>query len=171
MTGTIATEYHDSTAETDLTDFQGEMAAWKWPNSHHIMTYFVGMKKANTTNPIYKAFETDKHYPFSFKHVVYIPGKMAAALVYLDKEKIQVDSEFPYMTLALGEASASFASEVLTTIFGGYLRAKYDTGLQLGANQHFKLSVNLAGNTEDVYLLELPQEVFFGATTQASASK
>ena len=164
----VAQSDHDKVAETDFLEFQGgELKDWKWPNSHHITTFFVGKEKAKTTDPIYKSFSENVNFPFKFKHILYVPGKIATAIVFVDKDKVQIENKFPHMTLAFNAFSPKVSNDILNTIFGGLLKSKYESGLELGSNQHYKLNPEIDGNSEDVYIYELPQEFHFAATTSA----
>lgn len=167
--GSIVESHSDKQAEADLTEFNtGEFKNWKWPGSHHITTYFVGKEKAKTTEPIYKSFAEGVNFPLKFKHILYVPGKIATAIVFVDRKMVQVENMFPHMTIAWNEFAPKQSNDVLNVIFGGHLKAKYESGLSLGANQHFKLNPEIEGKMEDVYLYELPEELYFSAEDRKS---
>lgn len=157
---------HSSQVAADLKELKEGLFEWKWPETHHITTYFVGKDKTKTTDIHFREFSEGVRFPYSIKHVVYIPGKIATGLTFPNRELLHIENEFPHVTLLYNTFPPKTSNDILVTLFGGFLKAKYQQGLNLGPDKHLSLSVEIDGNSEEVIIYQLPEEVYFQATTK-----
>ena len=158
----------DSSVTEDLNEFLSDsLTSWKWPEDNfHITTCYLGKDKPNTNTEFYKSFEEGVKFPFKFRHIVYVPGKIIFSIVYLDRERIKVENKFPHVTLATKSLPAQDSNKVMETMFGGVFYSKYAAGLKFGADKISTLTIPINNETCTVFLLELPVDIAFEAETK-----
>jgi len=49
---------------------------WKFPNSFHITTFWVGKEQQRTLHENFYTFKEKIHFPFEITHVIYVPGML-----------------------------------------------------------------------------------------------
>lgn len=105
--------------------------------------------------------------PFRTRHIIYIPGKIILAIVYLDGKVIHCSNKFPHMTLAVKGVAPKLSNDVLEALFGGVFYQRYKDGLRFGSDKVSSLNIHLSGEACIAYLLEFPQEIYFDGETKA----
>lgn len=60
------------------------LAQWKFPNSFHVTSFFVGKEAQRTSSEFFSMFKEKVHFPFEISHVIYVPGKLLTGIPKLN---------------------------------------------------------------------------------------
>jgi hypothetical protein len=86
------------------------MDQWKFPNSHHLTTLFIGGNKQKVKSTPFEAFKEGASCEIEIRAVVYVPGKLVAGIVFPQTE---VENEFPHVTLMVSQGWAPVLSNAV----------------------------------------------------------
>jgi len=128
----ILTEYpKNPQVKSDFDDlFEPELKLLKEPKTWHITILDISNEKEKLNSEIYKKFEEGKEVEINISTLIYVPGKIMVAPVFLDF-KDGFENRIPHVTLMLGDKFRSMDGNfVLKSLFieNKELKALYDEG-------------------------------------------
>lgn len=73
------------TLEEDLNEIATrKLSGWKFPNSFHITTFWVGKEQQRTSSNFFTTFKEKIQFPFEITHIVYVPGYLICGIPKID---------------------------------------------------------------------------------------
>lgn len=69
---------------------------WKFPNTHHVTTLFIGGNKSKLKQPEYEFFQEGKSVEVTIRAVIYVPEQLVAGICF---PKTEIENDFPHITL------------------------------------------------------------------------
>jgi len=146
---------------------------WKFPNSHHVTTLFIGGNKQKLKTPMYEHFQENKQVGVEIRAVIYVPGKLVAGICFPQTE---CENEFPHLTMMISSGwAAVMSNEVIKATCGedkpfenAYDAAREGILPAKGAGVHTEHDVPILkkGKNEVVYVL-LKEPVSFDGKLKA----
>ena len=89
---------------------QQPYSPWKFPNSHHVTTLFIGGNRAKLQTPQAEFHQEGKQVDVKIRAVIYVPEKLVAGICFPDCE---IENEFPHMTLMVSSGWAPVLSNAV----------------------------------------------------------
>ena len=144
----LSTIYDDHLIAEDILLFQthdvpfspGKLVSgnWKYPQSLHVTTLFIGKNSKVLHSPYYKSFVDKEKYSMRLNKIVYIPQKLICATVDFLNTSPLIANKIPHVTLLLGKLPAKTSNEILESISLDKDFGKYET--KYGSCYTIKLS-------------------------------
>jgi hypothetical protein len=76
---------------------------WRFPESLHIITLFIGKNSKVLHSPHYTSFVPGKVYQMEITHILYIPQKLLCGIIKFTDSEPLIATKIPYITLLLGK--------------------------------------------------------------------
>jgi len=80
---------------------------WKFPNSHHVTTLFIGGNKKKMQSPIFEFHQEGKEVTVEVRAVIIIDKKIIVGICFPETE---IENEFPHLTLMVSQGWAPVLS-------------------------------------------------------------
>ena len=115
----------DKGLEIDIKHLKKE---FKFPNSIHVTTLFLGGNKSKTESVFFQKFQEGKPLVIEIEAVVFVPGKIICGICFFDSNDIQIENEYPHLTMMVSGFQPKHSSDVLAALFkyhGSPLKGKY----------------------------------------------
>ena len=69
---------------------------WKFPNTHHATTLFIGGTKSKLKQKEYEFFQEGKAVEVTIRAIIYVPERLVAGICF---PKTDIENDFPHITL------------------------------------------------------------------------
>ena len=89
---------------------------WKFPQSMHVTTLYIGRNSKVLHSIHYKSFVPGVSYRMILSHIVYIPSKIICAPVEFTDTAPIIANKIPHITLLLGRSPAKTSNQLLEMI-------------------------------------------------------
>ena len=89
---------------------QQPYSPWKFPNSHHVTTLFIGGNRSKLQKPQAEFHQEGKAVQVEIRAVIYVPEKLVAGICFPDCE---IENEFPHITLMVSQGWAPVMSNAI----------------------------------------------------------
>ena len=86
------------------------MDPWKWPNSHHVTTLFIGGNKSKLKSPIFEFHQEGKPVAVEIRAVIIVDHKLIVGLCFPPTE---IENEFPHLTIMVSPGWAPVLSNAV----------------------------------------------------------
>lgn len=80
---------------------------WKFPNSHHITTLFIGGNRGKLNTPQAQYHQEGKEVDVQIRAVVYVPDKLVAGICFPNCE---IENDYPHLTMMVSNGWAPVLS-------------------------------------------------------------
>jgi hypothetical protein len=148
---------------------QTKVNGWELRPPYQVTTLYLGENGSKMQSPIYKNFVQDKPVNVVIRGVIMVPGKVMAGVCFPETE---IESEFPHMTLALGQWQAANSAieatckEPFHPFYELYTAAK-SSETDSAINHNFTRGVTINQEKCDAYFMLLEKPVEFAGALNA----
>ncbi len=132
---------------------EADTGSWKFPNSHHVTTLFIGGKKDLVETKIYKDFHEGEKMDIRLGAIVLVPHKLVFGICFL---KTAVDNKIPHITLLVNHCPPKLSNTFGEALFMKVpeLSEKYATGFFEKDGEEFlqRYELTVEGGNHRVYV-------------------
>lgn len=147
---------------------------WKFPNSYHVTTLFIGGNKKKQNHAILQNHKEGHSVSVQVRALIYVPDKLVAGIVFPQTE---IENEFPHVTLMVSPGWAPVTSNAIIKatcgkngVFEQAYLAAHDGKLPAkNAGVHVADNVNIEkkGNKNEVVFILLREPITFAGYLKA----
>lgn len=105
-----------SNISENITDINELNKNYKFPNSLHVTSLYIGGNKEKLRSDFYTSFQEGVESDILIEGLVYVPGKLITGIVIVSEE-LKIENEFPHITLKIGSWDPKNSNDVLKAIF------------------------------------------------------
>lgn len=162
-----------SNVSESIADIDELNSKYRFPNSLHVTSLFIGGNKEKLRSEFYTSFEESVKSDIAIVGLVYVPGKLITGIAVISEE-LKIENQFPHITLKLGSWDAKNSNDILKAIFetsSSPLYGKYKKFLKEEPSI-YKLSglqINRGKTLEKVdefYVLKLSKKIILPGITK-----
>jgi len=157
------------TLEEDLNEIASrKVSSWKFPNSFHVTTFWVGKEQQRTSSEFFTTFKEKIHFPFEITHIVYVPGYLVCGIPKIDLEKVKIENKYPHVTMMINKWPPRMSNDILNNMFSGGLGNFFKDGsLNYGSVDGNRHVLTMPDKNEyGVYLFKLENSIMMDAETK-----